>query len=129
MPALIPIQTLDSVTVRAELQRALLLGDPVRAVSDFLLSVDWSTAGGPSRDDVAALLDEAEALTTAAEEDDTSLASFVAAIIQLASNETLSFGGGELPLAQEPSSVTLVIPSPEEPGRSRTFTVLAVGAA
>lgn len=86
MTELISIQDLDPLALRVTLRQALLEPNPVRCLSDFLLSVDWSTTDGPIPEEVAVLLDEAEQLTTAAEEGDLSLEVFIAAVSELASS-------------------------------------------
>lgn len=86
MIELIPIHDLDIATVREELRDALLQPDPVRFLGDFLLRVDWSTTDGPTPDAVAALLDEAEQLVTAAEEGDVSIEAFTKSVSDLAAH-------------------------------------------
>lgn len=86
MTELIRIQDLDPVAIRDALRNALASAEPLRYLSDFLLTVDWSTADGPVPEEVAELLDEAEQLTTAAEEGDLSPETFTALVSHLASS-------------------------------------------
>ena len=81
-----PIQTLDSTMVRVTLGDALKKTNPVRVVSDFLAGVDWSTVDGEPAADVVELLNEAESITTEAEEGDITLAAFLDGINRLASS-------------------------------------------
>lgn len=67
------------------MREALRQPEPVRHLSDFLLAVDWSTTDGSIPEEVAALLDEAEQICTAAEEGDISREVFLASVSTLAS--------------------------------------------
>lgn len=122
MTDLIPIQTLNTATVRSALRDAVLQeSDPVRSVADFLLGIDWSTVDGAPSAGVADLLGDAEAVTTEAEEGDITVERFVASMLQLIANQTV---GEKLPVSDS-RAVTIVIPPPPRP--STTLTLQAVG--
>lgn len=121
MTELIPIQSLDSSAARYALLEATNAADPVRAVSDFLAAIDWSTVRGEPSAEVAELLGEAESISTDAEEGEIGVEVFVAAIRQTASTWRRAIGASRV--RAESSMPTVVQRDRPPPMQTRTVLV------